>query len=765
MKRVYLLLLLLNGIIPALAQTSDLDELPLPVLRQKLATSKNDTTKVKLQLALGHLILLRPDAGKKDIDSTLNFAAQAEKLSRSIHYNNGIFNAMLLSAEGLNKSNDHDKGLKLAKQALIFCQKTNNKDGMAKCYLIMAQHYKVSDPVGLRTHRAYNNKAIELFREVGNVHWLANTLTNNAELYFLTGEQTNAIKLLFETLNLGKRVSRRTVEGIYWLIARTSAELSDYPNALKYNLSAIKTAKEVGDTSLLLCSVYHNTAFTYVKMQDYERAIPYSLKALKIARQYSNEDYISTVSGTLAIAYTRMNKLSQALALLKEVKSYAKTDLDQMNVAVAFLNNLSYANRFDKAGIYARDVKNWLARVPLYNFSEIMGAYNTLASYYLQTGQLQAASYYSDLYADIVHQKNYPGGIHIAEMRYYQLDSIRGNFKSAVNHYLIAQKIKDSLNNVTKAYQISLLQIENETEQKNNDINILTKQAQIKDAQLKRTHLIQRFFIAGCILLLIITILFYSRYRIKQRSTALLLKQKSEIDRQNISLTHLVADKNQLIGEKDELLNEKDLLLKEVNHRVKNNLQIVMSLLESQSGYMQNIKAQEAILESQNRVQAIALIHDTLYNTNKIAEIDLSSYISDLIRSLDNSINTRRHKVLIKCDVDEIMLDVSQAIPVGIILNESVTNALKHAFPGERTGEIMVAVKQTGGYIEMRISDNGIGLPDEFNLLKANSLGVTLINGLTSQLKGTFDIQCRSGLSITVRFAMEIAAMTSNVAV
>jgi len=185
------------------------------------------------------------------------------------------------------------------------------------------------------------------------------------------------------------------------------------------------------------------------------------------------------------------------------------------------------------------------------------------------------------------------------------------------------------------------LHIENEALEKNRHIDSLTRQAQIKDSKLKRNQMIQNVTIGGCIMLLIITGLIYSRYLLKQRSNALLTRQKSEIDQKNIALQYLVTDKNQLLEDQERLLLEKDLLLKEVNHRVKNNLQIVMNLLQSQSVYMSNESAQQAILESQNRVRSIALIHDQLYKTEHISQIDLSSYIKELILSLDGSLNQK----------------------------------------------------------------------------------------------------------------------------
>ena len=250
-------------------------------------------------------------------------------------------------------------------------------------------------------------------------------------------------------------------------------------------------------------------------------------------------------------------------------------------------------------------------------------------------------------------------------------------------------------------------------------------------------------------MLLIITALIYSRYRLKQRSNALLLLQKSEIDQQNLSLKHLVSDKNQLI-------DEKDLLLKEVNHRVKNNLQIVMSLLASQSGLVQNEKAQEAILESQSRVQAIALIHEQLYKTNNTTTINLPLYIKELVHSLNSSLNHRQNKISIIYNVDDITLDVSQAIPVGIILNETVTNALKYAFPDHQTGHINILVKHAGAFIEIKISDDGVGLPKDFNPENLNTLGITLLEGLTAQLEGIFSIENDHGLTIHLRFPLKV---------
>ena len=188
-----------------------------------------------------------------------------------------------------------------------------------------------------------------------------------------------------------------------------------------------------------------------------------------------------------------------------------------------------------------------------------------------------------------------------------------------------------------------------------------------------------------------------------------------------------------------------------------------MSLLASQAVYMSVEGAQQAILEGQNRVRSIALIHDQLYKTDSITEIDLSVYIKELIESLDESLNRRSYRIAIAYEVDNITLDVSQAIPVGIILNEIATNALKYAFPDGQTGTIMILVKRVQAFVEMQVRDNGIGLPTDFSLSSMDTLGITLLEGLTAQLQGSFHIESNKGLTVFLKFPIKVPRIPAQV--
>jgi len=748
MKRLILYIILFFSAIFTHAQSSRLDELPMPVLRRKLVASKEDTTKVKLQLAIGHLMLLKGLKGPKDVDSAIRFANEAQVLSRRLNYHFGIINSMLLRVETLYERGDAKAAVKLAENALLFCRQNNNSDGEARSYHMISKHYSTNSQSELRTRIWYNDKAIAIFRKNKNFHSLADMLTVNADMLFQADRTTEALRFLFEALNLGKGVSMRTVEGIYWNIGRNSFRLGDYDNALKYSLLARETARKVNDTTAQVCVINLNIASSYIKKQDYHRSIPYSKDVVSLAKKYNHEGLVREGAYQLASAYTRTNQIPKALAVLNEMKSRPGGFLKDIALKIEYINTLVYVKKLPEAKEYVSELESLLPKIYPENIQQIMNVHNALAYYYSETGKVNKAYKHTELHAHLAHKLNYAKGIQTAEYRYYQLVSLKGDKKSALAHFQKEKAIKDSIDNVSKAYQISLLHIENAAMDRNRHIEMLTKDALIKDIKMKRNELIQRVTISGIIVLLIVTGLIFSRYRLKQRSNAMLLSQKLEIDNQNNALKHLVSYKNQLLG-------EKDLLLKEVNHRVKNNLQIVMSLLASKSAYLSSESAQQAILDSQNRVRSIALIHDQLYKTDNVTQISVFLYINELVDSLYDFLDDDINNIEIFCEIEDFMLDVSQAIPIGIILNETVTNALKYAFPDNQNGKISIRVKKVDMFVEVIISDNGVGLPSNFNLSNVNTLGINLLKGLTPQLGGTFNIKNNNGLTIFLKFPLK----------
>jgi PAS domain S-box-containing protein len=200
-------------------------------------------------------------------------------------------------------------------------------------------------------------------------------------------------------------------------------------------------------------------------------------------------------------------------------------------------------------------------------------------------------------------------------------------------------------------------------------------------------------------------------------------------------------------------LAEKEVLLKEVHHRVKNNLQIVSSLLQLQSQTLKDPEVIKVLRESQNRIESISLIHKNLYTSPNIGQIDVADYIHNLATSLLISYQIYPGKIALETDIDSVRLNVDQAIACGLVINELISNALKHAFPNQQAGTISITLRNIGNSIEMTIRDDGIGLPDNLDWTNTDSLGLSLVYDLvTEQLEGDITLERNHGTGFTIQF-------------
>lgn len=220
--------------------------------------------------------------------------------------------------------------------------------------------------------------------------------------------------------------------------------------------------------------------------------------------------------------------------------------------------------------------------------------------------------------------------------------------------------------------------------------------------------------------------------------------------RKNNRKSIVLARKNALIKK---TLSEKEILLKEIHHRVKNNLQVVSSLLSLQSRFIQDEQALSAITEGKNRVRSMALIHQNLYQENNLTGVAVQPYFEKLIRSLFDSYNIDRERIKLELEVDELTLAVDTVIPVGLITNELVSNALKHAFPEGRKGLLSVRVKEVGQQLVLEVSDNGIGIIDEEIIKDSNTFGYRIINAFKEKLEADLKIDHEHGTRIRLFIA------------
>jgi two-component sensor histidine kinase len=190
---------------------------------------------------------------------------------------------------------------------------------------------------------------------------------------------------------------------------------------------------------------------------------------------------------------------------------------------------------------------------------------------------------------------------------------------------------------------------------------------------------------------------------------------------------------------------EKEVLLKEIHHRVKNNLQIISSLLRLKDKHSGDERGEEILRDSQDRIRAMAAVHSLLYKSKNFAEINFGDYIREMAGQLFRSYNARPQTISLLIHAEDVRLSIDTAIPCGLILNELVSNALKHAFPGGREGEIRVEMSRDQNSVRIVFADNGVGFPEGVDFRNTETLGLQLVHMLVAQLGGAIEIDGNGG--------------------
>ena len=229
----------------------------------------------------------------------------------------------------------------------------------------------------------------------------------------------------------------------------------------------------------------------------------------------------------------------------------------------------------------------------------------------------------------------------------------------------------------------------------------------------------------------------------------------ADLTRTNDQLNLEVAERENTARQLSQALEEKNVLLKELHHRVKNNMQVVVSLLNLQVNRLQDPGSKEIFRESQSRVRAMALVHEVLYRSSSLAMIDLNDYVDNLIKNLLTIYGSGRGRVTIDQDIEAVSMDINKAVPCGLVVNELVTNTLKYAFPGDRQGRIHIRARNLDGdLVELEIKDNGVGIPEDLDWRQTDSLGLRLVKILTeSQLKARVELFRDNGTVFKMKFS------------
>jgi two-component sensor histidine kinase len=720
-------------------------------LTRTLPGSKRDTAQINNLLKLAKYHIYKPGENKNDLDSAADLIKRAEAVNVIVRSPGANGYILLTKSYWLRESGQGEQARESARQATSILKDQANKALAGEAYFEYSGYFVYSNTEELGQRIRLVDTAVSFFQQAGDLERAGASLHMLGDLHNINGSPFIALQKLKQALDAYAAVHHEGVQGVHSLIGRIYNRLGDYKNAMAYQLLAMKTAEKVGDTSLQMCMINNDLAQTFLSLGDNQKAISYYEKALAIAEKYKDLNAIFRTGSLTATAWTKLNKPLMAIQVLDKLsRKYKKPDDIGAygTLARTYIRSYCMLKEYKKAEPYCEKLLYYISTLDMNDYSNIL-CYAEVIWFYVHSRQFGLATKYLRKHQALTEKIDDLEQMANSQKLWFMLDTAQRNYRSAVYHQLTFKRLNDSLFNETKSQQIAELQVQYETEKKEKDIllkdqNIqsLTRNSELQVANFARERFTRNAIMIGAGLLFLVLLLLYRQYRLKQKS--------------NTVITH----KNEQL---QHLLTEKEWLVKEIHHRVKNNLQLVMSLLNSQTAFVDNPFALSAIHESQHRVHAMSLLHQKLYTSADVSAIDMSIYIREMVSYLSESFPSG-HRVRFNYSIEPIELDVGQAVPLGLILNEAITNALKYAFPDERRGEISISLSRIGEQrCLLQIADNGIGLPAQSSNGRPGSLGMSLMQGLSEDLDGSFSIESNSGTVITITFVQDSSVKRAKI--
>ena len=492
--------------------------------------------------------------------------------------------------------------------------------------------------------------------------------------------------------------------------------------ATDYALTSLRIAKKLGDTKGIALA-YSDLSNIFWKQAKHEQALEYGLASLKLfeERGMNDLDYDFTLY-VVGNNYLALKEYSRALDHYKHAIAIGERYGFYNNLSDVYISMVdlySYLKEYEKAEQAGHSALKY-ARLLDNNF---MVMRSLLSIGKLQNLQGKFISSIESLEKSIAVATEDFGDEYYLSQAYETLGkSYAGNHEYQKAYLALARydELKNSIFTAEADERTSLLHTEFQVAEK--DSTILLQKTQIRKQKTRQTLII---IITG--LLLMYLVLLYKAVKNNRRKNMLLLKQNEE----------------------------KEFLLKEIHHRVKNNLEIVSSLLSLQSSRISDPKVAEALQKSQQRVQSMSMIHQKLYQGKSISTIEMKDYFENLGSHILNSFGAEG-RVTICCAMERLELEVDQAIPIGLIVNELLTNSLKYAFPQHTSGRIQIGLKKENGSLYLNVSDNGVGRGSGKGA--GTGFGTQLIQLLTQQLDGKMYLNGQAGMSVSFEFQHHKAA-------
>ena len=502
----------------------------------------------------------------------------------------------------------------------------------------------------------------------------------------------------------------------------------EYEKALDYSIRSIKLLDDKKHT-YFKTGAYQNIATVFRKMKNNTQAIHYMKKGIELAESKNYQQILATIRSSYAEVLLAENKVEEALsqiALAKDI--FSKTNKKKRLSGILYTEAKILLTQGRKAE--AKKVLN--TSLATYDFPERTHQIsNLLASLAIDEGNFKASKELLLNQLEVGEEKK----LLVELNRSYELlaksEEGLGQFKKANQYLKKRDQLKDSLYNIGTNEIAQTMVAEFQFDQQEKEIQLLNTQNEVKALEIesaKKQRLVSYAIIGGLGLSSLLLYFFFSS------------KRKSN---------QLLQEKNQVITK---ALNDKDTLLREIHHRVKNNLQVIGSLLRLQSNYTDDENVLQAINEGQSRVRSMAIIHQKLYQKENLTGVGTKEYLEQLIKELFATYKVDLNKIHLELDIDNIDLDVDTVIPIGLVANELISNALKYAFTNKEQGKLKVSLKEVKKQLVLKVEDDGVGISNLNVVEQPTSFGWNLINIFKDKLDGNIEVDTSEGTSIKIAF-------------
>ncbi|MDO5981095.1 tetratricopeptide repeat protein [Flavivirga spongiicola] len=520
----------------------------------------------------------------------------------------------------------------------------------------------------------------------------------------------------------------------YQNIAVTHVKMGNYDKALDYDLKALKIYEKNNDENLITGLVGNIGSLYSCRLKDDENGLLYYNRALEMSKKTGNNEFRSHILGAVAEMYIRQKEFAKAKKVLKESLDIAEK-ANYPRVVISVLSNLSLISieekKYKEALMYSKRVLKM--RLESGYTEDNTLTYLTLADIYEKLDDIKATEFhYNKALSEAKTSKALPQLSRVYEAL-HEYANRRKDYKKSYEYVLKYNKAKDSLFTIKKDKQLKEVQAKFGLENKEKEILLLTNENKIKALENQNQSTTQVLLIMGLMTLTIILLTLFGAYKNKQGNNKIL------------------AEKNEVISQ---TLKDREILLKEVHHRVKNNLQIVSSLLRLQYKFGNHKSSTEILQEIQDKIHAMSIIHERLYKSNNLSLINLQTYLDNLLSHFNTSYDLPEQNITITTAIDNINLGMDRLVPCGLIVNEIIANSIKYAFQDNTNGHISIKASKNKDTCTLTIQDTGIGFPENFEMESSQSLGMQLIQGLTKQIKGTVEIISNPGACYTITFSM-----------